>query len=705
MKLNKRISRGLVLSLFISNLNSLAFANSEISNRYETLEGKEIVIDNYVEGELEEIEIFGNTVQDPNDLNNVQSVGDLYIDNNGNPILDEQGRKQYKIDIYSSNNAVKPVQDGLVSWVDARDGKIGDTVWHDRTGNNNNFVLKGFDYDGTNGFYQDRLKLTNQKNLKVESSEYIRILEGESYSLEMFFDGYLINYLIGLQNSGSSIGKGSFICSFGSTTNYRVAYDGLEITVDGNFNQEKNHVVLIKDADAKKIRVFLNGSLLYERNIVDGDNGTNQKVQLGSHGGCLLVSNIDIYSHRRYDRVLTEEEIMKNYNYEKLIRGESSSLGEKITVLLPVQLQKVGEVADKLYWDNSEGRYIVEKNIDSISMDISSYKDSIIRDYNFENDGTNKFYISNFFANKGFKAYDILSSGILSVSYYEMQDIENKKVCMSNSTVGSFNIRVPKTIDSIDKLVDFVSDLNIVAYLPLKTPNFISTNITSKIKVPTYQNRTYICSDSKYEANPTLRVTIKCLSQIAEDAILEAENNSTSNNISLARMYINMLPESLYKDQLQEQLNQMFSSDITLSRETVSANLDVYIKSSNMLSLSLDTNSITFDGYSGVEDMEILGAINLTINSSLPYSLNAYMPSEIANSDKSNTLPIDILNIRESSESTYQQFTDTINKVVLKSDCAKGNGNIHNIDLKLQSDSAHKADVYKTTVKFQVEQK
>ena len=81
------------------------------------------------------------------------------------------------------------------------------------------------------------------------------------------------------------------------------------------------------------------------------------------------------------------------------------------------------------------------------------------------------------------------------------------------------------------------------------------------------------------------------------------------------------------------------------------------------------------------------------------------MPTEITNYDGSNTIDFDILNIKESSEGTYQQFADTTNKVVLKSDCTKGNGNIHNIDLKLDSNAAHKADVYKAVIKFEVEQK
>ena len=50
---------------------------------------------------IEISEIYGNTVQDENDLNIIQSVGDLYVDENGEAILDEDGNEQYKIDITS----------------------------------------------------------------------------------------------------------------------------------------------------------------------------------------------------------------------------------------------------------------------------------------------------------------------------------------------------------------------------------------------------------------------------------------------------------------------------------------------------------------------------------------------------------------------------------------------------------------------------
>ena len=138
---------------------------------------------------------------------------------------------------------------------------------------------------------------------------------------------------------------------------------------------------------------------------------------------------------------------------------------------------------------------------------------------------------------------------------------------------------------------------------------------------------------------------------------------------------------------------------------TITSNLDVYIKSENLLSLSLDTNNITFDDFSGIEDLEKTNAINLTINSSLPYSINAYLPTEVQNSDKSKTMNKEILNIKENSETNYKNFANINEKVVLKDNCSAGNRLNHGIDIKLKGRVAHEKDVYKTTIKFEVEQK
>ena len=97
--------------------------------------------------------------------------------------------------------------------------------------------------------------------------------------------------------------------------------------------------------------------------------------------------------------------------------------------------------------------------------------------------------------------------------------------------------------------------------------------------------------------------------------------------------------------------------------------------------------------------------MNISINSSLPYQINAYLPAEIQNSDKSKTLDKSILNIKESSSNDYQTFSNINEKVVLKDNCSAGNQLTHGVDLKLAGGIAHEKDVYKAVIKLEAEQK
>ena len=63
-----------------------------------------------------------------------------------------------------------------------------------------------------------------------------------------------------------------------------------------------------------------------------------------------------------------------------------------------------------------------------------------------------------------------------------------------------------------------------------------------------------------------------------------------------------------------------------------------------------------------------------------------------------------MFNIKESNDTIYQKFSNTQDKLVLKEDCPSGNYITHDIDLKLSSASAHVKDIYKTTIKIEVEQ-
>ena len=193
----------------------------------------------------------------------------------------------------------------------------------------------------------------------------------------------------------------------------------------------------------------------------------------------------------------------------------------------------------------------------------------------------------------------------------------------------------------------------------------------------------------------------------AEVAVSNVEEEPTVNNMIIARGLVNGLDESETKDDLQDRLN-IVEVEMELTKKNATANVDVYIKSENMLKLSLDTNSVTFEDFSGVVDMEKPNAVNLTVSSSLPYKVDAYLATDIQNATKDKTMNKEILKIKanNSLESEYKSFTDVnITPITLLDDQIAGNDVVHGIDLMLKGNLAHEKDVYKTTIKFEVGQK
>ena len=214
-----------------------------------------------------------------------------------------------------------------------------------------------------------------------------------------------------------------------------------------------------------------------------------------------------------------------------------------------------------------------------------------------------------------------------------------------------------------------------------------------------------VLSPSMSFANSETGVT-RDIATDAEDAVLLAENNKTTSDIQNARELVNSLEEGVKKEELQSRLNEIVDlTDFTFSKYTTTSNVDVYIKCENILIMTLDTNSVTFEDFSGVEDMEKTNAVNITINSSLPYEINAYLPTEIQNSDKSRTMDKRILSIKANSETQYNEFTAINTKLTLLDNQPAGNDIVHPIDLRLNGSIAHEKDVYKTTIKFEAQQK
>lgn len=77
----------------------------------------------------------------------------------------------------------------------------------------------------------------------------------------------------------------------------------------------------------------------------------------------------------------------------------------------------------------------------------------------------------------------------------------------------------------------------------------------------------------------------------------------------------------------------------------------------------------------------------------------------IYNADKTKKIDINRLNIRDNENADYKEFSNINEKLVLKDNCVAGNNLTHNIDSKLKGDFAYEADIYKTVIKFEAEQK
>jgi hypothetical protein len=149
---------------------------------------------------------------------------------------------------------------------------------------------------------------------------------------------------------------------------------------------------------------------------------------------------------------------------------------------------------------------------------------------------------------------------------------------------------------------------------------------------------------------------------------------------------------------------------ITLETElipkTIANIVDVNILPNNNLTMSLSTNVITFENYDGIEDMDMKNVLTISVESTLPYSINSYLVTEIQNSDKTRTLNHNILQIKSATTNDYSSFSGVGIALNLVNNQPNNNGNTvsHNFDMRLKKSSNFVVDVYKTSLKFEVVQ-
>lgn len=191
-----------------------------------------------------------------------------------------------------------------------------------------------------------------------------------------------------------------------------------------------------------------------------------------------------------------------------------------------------------------------------------------------------------------------------------------------------------------------------------------------------------------------------------EDEILSAindlENDYTKENVHKIESLIDSIEDKSLQLTLENKLKETIS---LLTVSDMTANIDVYIQSENVLTMSLDTNYILFDNFDGISDMDKSRAINITVNSTLPYEVSATLVTEITGSNPQNIMNKEIFNIKESTSDEYKFFSAVGDKIILSDANPPATDVNHYIDFKLKGRIPYTIDVYKAVVQFEVQQK
>lgn len=502
-----------------------------------------------------------------------------------------------------------------------------------------------------------------------------------------------------LVNLAPAMKKENFIFNGGSinngvyTSNESIPWSGIH---------QREGVKLFKPNTTYTVSYKVDGAFNASRYIYSGFNNlwrANKEIPV-SNNTFTTPSNvtevcIGLYYSSPRGRTVEISEIQVEEASQKTNFKEFNQDKKNIRLLEPLRGIKDG-ARDRII--KKDGQWVIERNCREIILDGS--EDWVCRHDKVNNENPifeivlNKLdsHQINVISDK-FKGYP--------ANYTWLNDEE----AISLNQNGHLQIRINRSkLKSIDAegFKEWIRDNRVTVVYKLITP--IYEPLKANLNIPLYLETTHISNNSTVPAN--MRVTVDRAANRAKEFSEIAKLNPTTQNLSQARYWINLMRESTLKDSFQEALNDVAEIvDITIDKKSVSGNADIYIKSKNSLSLSLDTNNVLFEDFDGVENMEKTNAINLTVSSSLPYVIKAYLEDEIQNSDKSSVIDKSVLNIKANSDTVYKSFIDTTSPIILLDDQPEGSYNSHGVDIRLNGGLTHKADVYKTTIKFEVEQK
>ena len=395
--------------------------------------GNFISADDTYEYKLKEIEVFGDTWQDENNLEDIQHAGELYVDDEGQPILDAEGKEQYKFEIEVCN--ANFYKEGFVKW-DSR-------------------VL----------IDEEEIEFLASSSIK----NFVDLEPNTQYTFgcrsKKLTDGYTNIRFYYTDGTNSTHGFESPLNEFGKFT-----------TATSNLNKTIESFAIFGNANKSRITDLV---------ISEGTKTEN-------------------IPHKSY----------------------------KQTILLPCQLMRVGDVADRLFWNDDKGKYVVEKNVE---MAILNGLETWRIDRPTETHQT--MYIDknshDEFANFKTQALPNMFSSYTKKVVTTLDTWTAIEKCMAygNNDRYFLMFRVDKSeYDTISSWTTELIKNNITVYFECETPQLIETNITEQLTIPTYNNKTHVYVINSNNAKATIKAKFP-LKTASAVATLNVESTKNSKDI------------------------------------------------------------------------------------------------------------------------------------------------------------------------------
>ena len=719
MKFSKIISKSLAIGLLLNSglLNSFASTLSE-DGRYETFKDTNITIEDTLEESKVDVEIEGNSLVNVLSCNSIKDFLSLggKITDDGYIEIETDGSNFKNFFIKKDSIILKP-NTKYTFFIDIAENTLT------KVSDNENNATYAFAFGGSNDNMQNspwtdrklfnantpvgvhKFTLTtkaNFDNVVVGDRGFVNTgYSGKFKFRYMIIEGNYINkdieYFKGMKSVGELEDNKLNITS--ESKEYR--YNKIVFDTNDRFNYHLSNPIKSGTKvtnNSNKVITLLHYRENTDNWIKDIDVQPNSSYIIEEG---LDVKIITFYTFRDWNK----DNIPKLLS--DVIEIDSGSY-DKSLILLKEPLRGVPNgIKDRII--KKYGQWYIERNCGEVILDGSEDENWKVNS-NYINDiNTYYFSIEEILSTDKTGAKALLNDRFESIDALWKDEVEFDIPGIDISGSGKNKdivIRLLRTDfvgnDIITEFRDYLNANPVKLNFILKSPVYEPININSSIQL--FEDITYISNNSNIPAN--MKVVVDRVLNRALEAIELATINPTIDNLSRARMWTNLINESIKKDEFQGQINNITEiEDLEIINKNITANMDIYIKFQNALSMSVSTNSIFFENFTGVEDLENLNAINITVNSSLPYQLNSYLVDEIKNADNSKVIPKELLNIKLNGESNYKGFNNINEKLVLKDNCAEGNYNQFGIDLILRGSLTHKTDVYRTVIKFEVEQK